>query len=506
MDPASDGGAASASDDAMPKVSSIASDSGDCMLMVSAEVPAGGARLPADICCVVDVSGSMGEKATYEVDGVQKDDGLSILDIVKHAVKTVMHTLQDDDMLSLVAFDDKAKTVLPLTSMTADGREQAIQALESLQPGGQTNLWDGLLAGMQALQGHVGKSQKSILLLTDGLPTISPPFGHLRELKSFKESAPDFQFQINTFGFGYSLDSEMLLELAMEGNGTYAFIPDAVIVGTVFVNAVANVLSTHTQNAKLHLVAKGGTEFTDTIPGDHAVAGSGTERVLHLGPLQVGQRRDVVIPLRLAAGADPFLEIGAVYSSPDGCEHRASLEIADRTCVQSSLASLRNQTVSVGYSAVKDASSGRGAAAQKSVQGLAARLEEAAADPALAALKVDVTGRMSKAMKGKERFNRWGKHYLRALMRAHQLQVCTNFMDPGLQVYGGELFKKLREEGDHIFLSLPPPKASRKAPATPAPAPAAPAPSRSTAVATPTSRPRSPSPAMKTYYAGSGGG
>ena len=30
-------------------------------------------------------------------------------------------------------------------------------------------------------------------------------------------------------------------------------------------------------------------------------------------------------------------------------------------------------------------------------------------------------------------------------------------MDPGLQVYGGTIFKALRDEGDGIFLKLPPP-------------------------------------------------
>merc|ERR1719476_585170 len=72
-------------------------------------------------------------------------------------------------------------------------------------------------------------------------------------------------------------------------------------------------------------------------------------------------------------------------------------------------------------------------------------------------LQSDVDGRMAKALKGKDRFNRWGKHYLRALARAHQLQMCTNFMDPGLQIYGGTLFRDLRAQGDDAFLSLPAP-------------------------------------------------
>ena len=51
---------------------------------------------------------------------------------------------------------------------------------------------------------------------------------------------------------------------------------------------------------------------------------------------------------------------------------------------------------------------------------------------AISALRVDTNGRMLKAFDGMDRFNRWGSHYVRSLMRAHQLQQSTNFMDPGL--------------------------------------------------------------------------
>jgi len=40
-------------------------------------------------------------------------------------------------------------------------------------------------------------------------------------------------------------------------------------------------------------------------------------------------------------------------------------------------------------------------------------------DESIIALYDDVSGRMTKSLDGSQRFNRWGKHYLRALMRSH---------------------------------------------------------------------------------------
>lgn len=72
-------------------------------------------------------------------------------------------------------------------------------------------------------------------------------------LKKYKEDNPEVNCAISTFGFGYSLDSALLNDLAIEGKGSYAFIPDGQFVGTVFVNALSNLMTTMAVDATLCL-------------------------------------------------------------------------------------------------------------------------------------------------------------------------------------------------------------------------------------------------------------
>ena len=42
------------------------------------------------------------------------------------------------------------------------------------------------------------------------------------------------------------------------------------------------------------------------------------------------------------------------------------------------------------------------------------------------------------------------------------MQTCTNFKDPALQQYGGELFEENRNNMDTIFIKMAPPQPSAK--------------------------------------------
>lgn len=370
-----------------------------------------------------------------------------------------MHILNEGDRCSVVAFNRDARTVFPLTDMAEVDRDRCVRQLLALEEGGGTNLWAGVHAGLECLRaGQEGvvdgsvRRKATLMLLTDGRPTVTPPRGFVDELRSYCDTHPGFTYQMSTFGFGYvvytdvvvhtcsltlqtthryDLDSKLLSDFAREGNGTFAFIPDAVIVGTTFVNSIANVLSTRAQQSTLSLTALRGASFVGPVIGGFNQSEETWGISIDFGPLQHGQCRSCVVPMRLPADAEPFLEAVATYPVLGDADCRAVAIGAARDPIPNGIVSkYRCLTVDLGHTVVEDGENRRGREAGEKALALATEIKECmTAEPMLAPLHVDVDGRLSKALKGQARFNRWGKHYLRALTRAHCVQMCTNFMD-----------------------------------------------------------------------------
>jgi hypothetical protein len=111
-------------------------------------------------------------------------------------------------------------------------------------------------------------------------------------------------------------------------------------------------------------------------------------------------------------------------------------------------------------------STGGIADSQAIVRDLLAELPAADVHPNISALRRDIVsdaapelqeGQVSKAFSRADWLQKWGLHYLKSLVRAHALQECSNFKDPGVQVYGGPLFKQLQAAADTLFVSMPAP-------------------------------------------------
>lgn len=437
-------------------------------VLVSVQTPPGTTRTPCDICCVIDTSWSMSMEAKVQNATASESGGLSMLDIAKHAVQTVIHTLGDQDRLSIVEFCRENREVLPLTWMDAAGRKKASNCLNDLVFGGGTRLWGGIERGLKCFSENAQKDRFGhIMVLTDGETENYEDVMHgLQEYKAKFERLP---CTISAFGFGYEIDAELLVEIADFCNGSYAFIPDAGFVGTIFVNSISNLLTSFARDARLSIQAEEGAEIVDVIGGWQSSTTKGSDGVyiVDLGVLQCGQSRDIVFRIKATNAVAPYLFAALECSAGSTkltCEAEGKILVGQPDVVSPHVNRSHFVDVLNGITEMlphrEDATEAELAPTHELLQRLAKVVASSvsAHTDRVKALLEDILGQCSEAVSKDSYWNKWGKHYIASVGFAHQLQQCNNFKDPGVQFYGGRIFQDLQETADSAFNKLPAPQ------------------------------------------------
>jgi len=237
-------------------------------------------------------------------------------------------------------------------------------------------------------------------------------------------------------------------------------------VGTVFVNAVSNVLSTYATEVTLSFPSLPASVVVGETLSGYECHRVGTDVNVHLGSLQSGQVRDFILNTGtpLTAPLQVVVEYKAGGSTTKVKVNATSVpgELSADQKARLTAQSLRLEVINLLKQIIPE--NAQLAKSQQLVEATVKRIQSVESqDTYVADLLKDVEGQVAEACSKQEWFKKWGRHYLPSLMGAHLFQQCNNFKDPGVQHYGGELFMKLRDQIDDIFLALPPPKPSRAA-------------------------------------------
>ncbi len=484
------------------------------LLHIRVVPPKEGPRKPCAIICVVDTSGSMNEASMIEDTG--EKTAYSRLDLVKHSVKTTVHMLGPGDYFALVSFDNQPKVVLPLQEVTEGLKMKVADAMTAMVPDGSTNIGDALVAGLNVAAGSIcEKMNTSVWLFTDGQSNVNPNGLPEVIVKKYLEGHTWHPI-INTFGFGYDLDSNMLMELSELGKGVYGFTPDCNFMGTIFVNGIANTLAVVESKATIKVVCEG---VPSAVPAPlpklsvseeklpktksqmrkekkkkrqlKAVSKSAVDAdgLIHVGNIQYGQPRDFIVGLQV-----PKATVKLTYGGKTVTKTVEGETISDKD--EFHKAYCRNMYCELLVRGLKFYKADKSTEFLTRITEIIKGSPVAGTDDMKALLKDIISedpnqGRVSKAFSDLARFERWGGHYVRSIVRAHQMQQCHNFKDPGVQLYGGKLFKDLQDKAEMVFCSLPAPVGSLATSPKAAPAAAA--------------APDPVAPSMDYYYNCSGG-
>ena len=443
-------------------------------------------RKPVIIIGVIDVSGSMSERATpYNPDG--ENDGFSRLDLVKHSIATIQKSLQPGDRLAIIAFSSEARLVLDITEVSTNER-LITSRIDTLVPSGSTNIWAGLKMAIDLANRQDNKSNNtSIMLLTDGVANINPPRGVLSTFETYFKTMQG-KFSIHTFAYGYDVDSALVSQIAAMSQGVFGYIPDGTMVGTVFINTMSAILSTVYNDVVINLKRR----RTDA---------SQSEKI-YLGSILYDQPRTILIPYESANGEPEYFNLFYNHgfysieqcSSAREIDHPLAYNHIINTIVKDELTKfLLYCSLLTQYS-------------NETVSRLEAFISRFVAyskdsNPFIRDIITDCCdsdpnkGQIGKSIANPQWFSKWGQHYLKSIASAYRQEWCLNFKDLGPQHFTSSIFASLREKIESIFLGIIPP-----APSIAVKSPAAPSYQGAASVASPTyaSIPQS-------YYNQSGG-
>jgi Mg-chelatase subunit ChlD len=240
---------------------------------------------------VIDISGSMGVLANNT--STKEQTNLTVLDIVKHTAKTIVNVQNNNDELAIVTYSTNADIVLNLTKMDNVGKNKALQVINNIQVDGMTNIYDGITKAYEIIkQCTTSNYNTTIMLLSDGVPNIEPPQGTYLQFKKDVEDSTIICPRINTFGFGYNVDVQVLKNLSTISQGSFGFIPDSNFVGTVIINNLANTMCTLYNNTTLSIILP---KDNYKILGDYKFQKTTWGAKINIGDIKIGQPRHIIV-------------------------------------------------------------------------------------------------------------------------------------------------------------------------------------------------------------------
>ena len=200
---------------------------------IQVKAPESENRVPVHLVCVIDTSASM--------------ESHNKLENVKKSLQFLLDFLGSQDMISVITFSEKAKTILSQINDKDDIRSR----ISFIRIESNTNLSAGIIEANSSLQ--LGTNYKQgILLLTDGLANmgVTNSDGILTIVQS---TITTFNTSISCIGYGTDHNVELLQNISSTGGGSYYVVNNLEDVATVFGDILGGLVSCVAQQVKVVL-------------------------------------------------------------------------------------------------------------------------------------------------------------------------------------------------------------------------------------------------------------
>jgi len=174
-------------------------------------------RTPLNLALVLDVSGSM--------------DSPDKLPYLQQSLMVFLASLHPEDRVAVVTYSDQADLLWP--SQIVGSGDWIRSTVQSLRPGGSTNLHAGLILGLQEVERNFDiRRNNRVILLTDGIANVgeTDPEQIARQALAYNQRG----IYLSTVGLGLDFNDDLLSTLARQGQGAYHFVDSAQEMDKVF--------------------------------------------------------------------------------------------------------------------------------------------------------------------------------------------------------------------------------------------------------------------------------
>ncbi|OQY79804.1 MAG: VWA domain-containing protein [Chloroflexi bacterium UTCFX4] len=189
-------------------------------------------RMPLNFSFVLDRSGSMGDERKIE----------QLRDAVKHAIDL----LDDDDIVSIVAFEDDAQVLV--SSTTARDKNNLKLQVDKLDAGGGTHMEKGMREGLREVRKNLGPGRvNQLVILTDGQTENED------QCRREGDNAGQEGIKIIALGLGNDWNETLLEDVAQRAGGNADLISQPHEIADKFQRVVQAMQGNIVQNALLTL-------------------------------------------------------------------------------------------------------------------------------------------------------------------------------------------------------------------------------------------------------------
>ncbi|CAK8576211.1 unnamed protein product [Lathyrus sativus] len=297
----------------------------------SSPPPVENSRASVDLVTVLDVSGSMlGTK----------------LALLKRAMGFVIQNMGPSDRLSVIAFSSTARRIFPLRRMTEIGRQEALQAVNSLVSNGGTNIAEGLRKGAKVFSDRRWKNPVcSIILLSDGQDTytVNSRPGVGADYQSLvpntihrNNSSLGLQIPVHAFGFGADHDATSMHSISEISGGTFSFIEAEEVIQDAFAQCIGGLLSVVVQEVQLEIrCIHPRLQLSSVKAGSYqtSLTADGRMASINVGDLYAEEERDflvtVNVPIDSSNDEMSLLNVKGFYRDPITKEIKALEETSE---------------------------------------------------------------------------------------------------------------------------------------------------------------------------------